>query len=76
MSVGKASIQRAASKKAPAPKKATAKTAGKASPEKVVQSVVTPMDSEEIQLKFLSGNKPAEEGKSVKITEDLPVYLL
>lgn len=83
MSVGKASIQRAAAKKTTAAKattktadKATGKAAAKAAPEKVTQSVVTPMDSQEIQLKFLSGSKPAEEGKPVKIAEDLPVYLL
>ena len=82
MSVGKESIQRAAAKKTVAAKaattasKTTGKTAAKAAPEKVTQSVVTPMDSQEIQVKFLSGNKPAEEGKPVKIAEDLPVYLL
>ena len=95
MSVGKASIQRAAAKytaeaittkaatktanKTAAGKttgRAAAKAAPKAAPKEVTQSVVTPMDSQEIQLKFLSGNRPAEEGKPVKIAEDLPVYLL
>ena len=87
MSVGKASIQRAAAKKTAeakttkaANKTAAGKTTGrataKAAPKEVTQSVVTPMDSQEIQLKFLSGNRPAEEGKPVKIAEDLPVYLL
>ena len=86
MSVGKASIQRAAAKNTAEAKttKAATKTAGKttgraaakAAPKEVTQSVVTPMDSQEIQLKFLSGNRPAEEGKPVKIAEDLPVYLL
>lgn len=95
MSVGKASIQRAAAKNTAEAKttkaatKAATKTANKtaagkttgpatakAAPKEVTQSVVTPMDSQEIQLKFLSGNRPAEEGKPVKIAEDLPVYLL
>lgn len=99
MSVGKASIQRAAAKNTAeakttkaatkaatktatktANKTAAGKTTGrvtaKAAPKEVTQSVVTPMDSQEIQLKFLSGNRPAEEGKPVKIAEDLPVYLL
>ena len=87
MSVGKASIQRAAAKNTAeakttkaatktANKTAAGKTTGRAAPKEVTQSVVTPMDSQEIQLKFLSGNRPAEEGKPVKIAEDLPVYLL
>ena len=95
MSVGKASIQRAAAKNTAEAKttkaatktanktaagkttgRAAAKAAPKAAPKEVTQSVVTPMDSQEIQLKFLSGNRPAEEGKPVKIAEDLPVYLL
>lgn len=87
MSVGKASIQRAAAKNTAEAKttktanktaagKTTGRAAAKAAPKEVTQSVVTPMDSQEIQLKFLSGNRPAEEGKPVKIAEDLPVYLL
>ena len=87
MSVGKASIQRAAAKNTAEAKttkaanktaagKTTGRAATKAAPKEVTQSVVTPMDSQEIQLKFLSGNRPAEEGKPVKIAEDLPVYLL
>lgn len=87
MSVGKASIQRAAAKKTAeakttkaanktAPGKTTGRVTAKAAPKEVTQSVVTPMDSQEIQLKFLSGNRPSEEGKPVKIAEDLPVYLL
>ena len=84
MSVGKASIQRAAAKNTAEAKtanktaagKTTGRAAAKAVPKEVTQSVVTPMDSQEIQLKFLSGNRPAEEGKPVKIAEDLPVYLL
>ena len=87
MSVGKASIQRAAAKKTAEAKttkaanktavgKITGRASAKAAPKEVTQSVVTPMDSQEIQLKFLSGKRPAEEGKPVKIAEDLPVYLL
>ena len=87
MSVGKASIQRAAAKNTAEAKttkaanktaagKTTGRAAAKVAPKEVTQSVVTPMDSQEIQLKFLSGNRPAEEGKPVKIAEDLPVYLL
>ena len=86
MSVGKASIQRAAAKNTAeakttkaatktANKTAAGKTTGRAAA-KAAPKVVTPMDSQEIQLKFLSGNRPAEEGKPVKIAEDLPVYLL
>ena len=91
MSGGKASIQRAAAKNTAEAKttkaatktanktaagKTTGRAAAKVAPKEVTQSVVTPMDSQEIQLKFLSGNRPAEEGKPVKIAEDLPVYLL
>ena len=75
MSVGKASIQRAAAKNTAEAKttKAATKTANKTAAGKTTGRA---MDSQEMQLKFLSGNRPAEEGKPVKIAEDLPVYLL
>ena len=91
MSVGKASIQRAAAKNTAEAKttkaatktanktaagKTTGRAAAKAAPKEVTQSVVTPMDSQEIQLKFLSGNRPAEEGKPVKIAEDASLSAL
>lgn len=70
MSLGKASIKRAAG----AEKAASRKISG----EKVAaESVISPMNAEEIQVKFLSGknadNKP---GEPVRITEDMPDYLL
>lgn len=73
MSVGKASIRRAAG---------AGKTAGgagniKASTGDVVKSVVTPLDSEKIQVKFISGQSSAEkENRPVRLTEEMPDYLL
>ena len=65
MSLGRASIKRAAG----AEKAASRKISG----EKVAaESVLSPMNAEEIQVKFLSG-KNAE---PVRITEDMPDYLL
>ena len=90
MSVGKASIKRAASA-------GTRKTAAKAAANTqmeagaaavsglqaepavidVKQSVLTPMNCEEIQAKFLSGKSEAEdENRPVRLTEDMPVHLL
>lgn len=93
MSVGKASIQRAASA---GTRKTTAKTTTKGTTVKasakpkavtasqvtadtteVKQSVLTPMNCEEIQVKFLSGSpKPEDENRPVRLTEDMPVHLL
>lgn len=70
MSLGKASIKRAAG----AEKAASRKISG----EKVAaESVISPMNAEEIQLKFLSGKKTDKKpGEPVRITEDMPDYLL
>ena len=66
MSVGKASIKRAAGAGKP---KSTAGT--------VNEAVLTPMDSEQIQVKFLSGKSPLEtENRPVRLTEAMPSYLL
>lgn len=64
MSVGKESIKRAAS-------------AGTAKKE-VKTSIVSPTDAEEIQAKFLS-KEAAKQGavkRPVRVTEELPIYLL
>lgn len=90
MPVGKASIMRAASAGSKgtaenktgkaAVKKSTVSGGKKTAPaaESVVkQSVLTPMNAEEIQVKFLSGKKPEQEpGRPVRIMEELPDYLL
>ena len=61
MSLGKASIKRAAG--------AEKAVSGK--------SVISPMNAEEIQMKFLSGkNVDKKPGEPVRITEDMPDYLL
>ncbi len=67
MSVGKASIKRAASAEG---KKTVAGEGTK-------QGVISPVNAEEIQVKFLTGNKkmPEKEG-NVRILEELPNYLL
>ena len=73
MSVGKASIRRAAG---------AGKTPGgagntKTSSRGVRESVVTPLDSEKIQVKFISGQASAEkENRPVRLTEEMPDYLL
>ncbi len=70
MSLGRASIKRAAG----AEKAASRKISG----EKVAaESVISPMNAEEIQVKFLSGkNADKKPGEPVRITEDMPDYLL
>ena len=78
MSVGKSSIRRAASA---GTKKTAAKTvkavAAEAQTTEVKQSVLTPMDCEEIQVKFLSGKTSAEnQNRPVRLTEEMPDYLL
>ena len=76
MSVGKASIKRAASAET---KKTTDAGRGKGrASQNVKTSVVTPMDSEKLQVLFLK-DKPLSEGEKnrpVRITEELPDYLL
>lgn len=83
MSVGKASIKRAASagtrKTAAEASKSPAKSAAKAetSAAEVKTSVLTPMDCEEIQVKFLSGKSVSENpNRPVRLTEDMPDFLL
>lgn len=78
MAVGKSSIKRAASAgtKAGAGTKKTS-AAAKAGTE-VKTSVLTPMNSQEIQVKFLSGKRLGEEDtrRPVRLTEEMPVHLL
>lgn len=66
MSVGKASIKRAASAEG---KKTT-------TGESTKQGVISPVNAEEIQVKFLSGKKMPEKESNVRILEELPNYLL
>ena len=76
MSVGKASIKRAASAET---KKtaATGRRRGKAAQD-VKSSVLTPMDSQELQVVFLKDKTSGEGEKNrpIRITEELPDYLL
>lgn len=88
MSVGKASIKRAASagtkktaekatEKAAAPKAAKKTRTAKAEETVVQTSVLTPMDAEEIQVKFLSKEPLAEEAnRPVRVMDPMPTYLL
>lgn len=70
MSLGKASIRRAAG----AEKAVSGKAAGK---NVTAESVISPMNAEEIQVKFLSGEKEDKKpGEPVRITEEMPDYLL
>lgn len=84
MSVGKASIRRAASAGV---RKTAAKAEVKAAEEsvveeipkkEVVQSVISPMNAEEIQVKFLSSKEMEvpDKNRPVRITEAMPSYLL
>lgn len=60
MSVGKASIRRAANAE-------------------TKKAVINPIDSEEIQVVFLKDKKEEEKGRMnepVRLTEELPAYLL
>lgn len=73
MPVGKASIMRAAS--AGAKKGSTAASDGKAAK----QTVITPMNSEDLQVKFISGiSEKTDENnrKPVLIGDTMPDYLL
>ncbi len=78
MSVGKASIKRAAS--AETKKTASKTTKTKTTPSKEVKtSVLTPMNSEELQVVFLKDKTSGEAEKAnrpIRITDDLPDYLL
>lgn len=76
MSVGKASIKRAAS--AETKKTSAAKKTGNTA-KNVKSSVLTPMNSEELQVVFLKEKASADGGKTnrpIRITEELPDYLL
>lgn len=73
MSLGKASIRRAASAGTRSPR---AKAAGA---DVLADAVISPVNAEEIQVKFLSGNAAGQEENKkgpVHITEKLPDYLL
>lgn len=78
MSVGKESIKRAASTSTGAKKTTTRRTTKAAKPAEaeVVTSVLTPMNAEEIQTKFLSEAPAADPNRPVRITEPMPVHLL
>ena len=80
MSVGKESIKRAASTstgtKKTTTRKTTAKAAAKPAEAEVKTSVLTPMDAEEIQAKFLSEAPAEDPNRPVRITEPMPVHLL
>ena len=78
MSVGKASIKRAASAgtKKTAAKAVTSTVIGNPS-EEVKKAILTPMNPEEIQVKFLSKKSPEEKSnRPVRLTEDMTDYLL
>lgn len=73
MSVGKSSIKRAASAET---KKASA---SRQKPTNVKKSVVSPADSEQIQAVFMKEKDTVsrtERNHPVRITEELPDYLL
>ena len=45
--------------------------------EEVKKAILTPMNPEEIQVKFLSEKSPEEKSnRPVRLTEDMPDYLL
>lgn len=72
MSVGKASIRRAASA-------GTRKSTGAKAADSVAETVLTPMNADEIQVKFLSGKEPEREEdkcRPVQINDRMPDYLL
>lgn len=74
MPVGKASIMRAVSAGG---KKGNAADVRKANAAE--QAVITPLDAEDVQVKFLSGASGKTDEKCrgpVRITEKLPDYLL
>lgn len=77
MSVGKASIKRAASAGTRKTAGASKTTKSAAAAKDIKQSVLTPMNADEIQAKFLSGkNAPENPNRPVRLTEDMPDYLL
>lgn len=78
MSLGKASIQRAANAGKTTKTTKTAKTTkANTASGTTVDSVITPMNSEEIQVKFLSDKIPdGEENRPVRITDPMPDFLL
>ncbi len=62
----------AAKTKSSAPRKSAPKTAART----VKTAVLTPADSAELQSKFIKAEQPDEKNSPVRITEELPVYLL
>lgn len=77
MSVGKSSIKRAASAGTRKTAGAAKSTKSAASAKDIKQSVLTPMNADEIQAKFLSGkNVPEQPNRPIRLTEDMPDYLL
>lgn len=78
MSVGKASIKRAANAETQKTVSKTTKAKVSASAE-IKSSVLTPMNAEELQVVFLKDKRSGEAGKAnrpIRITDDLPDYLL
>lgn len=71
-------VQETAPKKtAPRTKSSTTrKSAPKTAARTVKTAVLTPSDSAELQSKFIKAEQPAENNSPVRITEELPVYLL
>ncbi len=79
--VKKETVKKETVKKEAAKKGTTKKTAPKkaaAAVKKVNASVVTPANSQEIQKKFISEKSLGKPGanRPIRITEELPVYLL
>lgn len=86
MSVGKASIKRAASAGAKKTAASSGKSSAKAASAKAPQTqraVISPENTEEILVKFMIGETPEEKqknavlsGRAVRLNEDMPAYLL
>lgn len=77
MSVGKASIKRAAS--AETRKAASAGQKNGSKKGSVQKSVISPADAEKLQVVFLKEKKAEEQSRRnepVRLTEELPEYLL
>lgn len=76
MSVGKASIKRAANAET---KKTSVKQKAGTDSGNVKKSIVNPVNTEELQVVFLKEKDAKETGRTnqpVRITEELPEYLL
>lgn len=78
MSLGKASIRRAVNAESRNTRK-EAKAVEKGAAGDITRSVISPMNADEIQLKFLSGNTPEQRERTngpVRINDRMPDYLL